>query len=203
MAANNYLPKCVQRLRDNQSAYDRYKIRPRVLRNVSNLDTSTEIFGQKVTFPLGISPSAMHRLAHPEGEVATSRGAANMGVAMCLSSYSNTSLEDVAKQGKGNPYIMQVCVVKDRDITLQLLKRAESKPHSLLSLLIFEVKQVSDSYTDAGYRALFLSVDVPALGRRLNEMRNDFTLPEDLSFPNILSNGHEEFTSGDGGMAYG
>lgn len=46
---------------------------------------------------------------------------------------------------------------------------------------------------DAGYRALFLSVDVPALGRRLNEMRNDFAIPEDLTFPNILSEGGQEF----------
>jgi (S)-2-hydroxy-acid oxidase len=67
--------------------------------------------------------------------------------------------------------MMQMCVVKDRNITLQLLRRAEN----------------------AGYRALFLSVDCPALGRRLNEMRNDFTLPENMTFPNILSEGGQEF----------
>lgn len=62
--------------------------------------------------------------------------------------------------------------------------------------------------TAAGYRAIFVSVDVPVLGRRLNEMRNDFCLPEDLTFPNILSAGNEEFaaspeTKENGPMAYG
>lgn len=82
--------------------------------------------GEQVPFPLGFSPSAMHKLAHPEGEVATSRAAASQGICMGLSSYSTTSLEDVAAQGEGNPYFVQICVLKDRRTTLQLLKRAES-----------------------------------------------------------------------------
>ena len=60
---------------------------------------------------------------------------------------------------------------------------------------------------DAGYRAIWVPVDVPVLGRRLGEMKNNFTLPEDLSFPNILSTGGYEFGSpdakGDGPKAYG
>lgn len=75
--------------------------------------------------PLGLSPSAMQSLAHPEGELATSRAAAKLGVPMCLSSYATTSLEDVIAQSDHNPYMMQICAVKDRSITLQLLKRAE------------------------------------------------------------------------------
>ena len=123
--------------------------------------------------PIGIAPTAMHRLAHIDGEEATSRAAAGMGLPMCLSSYGNTSLENVKLQGNGNPYMMQMCVVKDRDITRQLIQRARA----------------------AGYRAFFVSVDVPVLGRRLNEMRNNFTLPNDLAFPNILSSGGDEFAS--------
>ncbi|KAH7402923.1 FMN-dependent dehydrogenase [Pyrenochaeta sp. MPI-SDFR-AT-0127] len=158
-------------LQDNVSAYDRYKIRPRVLRNVSNVDTSAELLGTKVTFPCGLSPSAMHCLAHPDGELATSRAAAQKNVPMVLSSYSNTSLEDVIAQGSNNPYMMQMCIVRDRNITLQLLERAEKM----------------------GYKALFLSVDVPVLGRRLGEMRSSFILPKNLSFPNILSSGAGDF----------
>ena len=75
--------------------------------------------------PLGISPTAMQRLAHPDGEAATSRAAAGMHLPMCLSSYGNTSLEDVKLQGNGNPYIMQMCIVKDRNVTKQLLQRAQ------------------------------------------------------------------------------
>ena len=69
----------------------------------------------------------MHRLAHPDGEVATSRAAASTGIPMALSSYSTTSLEDVKAEGNDNPYMMQMCIVKDRNITLQLLQRAESE----------------------------------------------------------------------------
>lgn len=69
----------------------------------------------------------MQCLAHPDGELATSRAAASIGVPMCLSSYSTTSLEDVKAQSDGNPYMIQMCVVKDRSITLQLLQRAESQ----------------------------------------------------------------------------
>ena len=70
----------------------------------------------------------MQQLAHPEGELATSRAAANLNVAMCLSSYSNTSLEEIKLQGKDNPYMMQMCIVRDRKLTKQLLRRAEGSP---------------------------------------------------------------------------
>lgn len=91
------------------------------------MDTRAEIFETKVTFPCGLSPSAMHCLAHPDGEIATSRAAAKMNIPMVLSSYSTTSLEDVKAEGFGNPYMMQMCIVRDRNITLQLLERAESE----------------------------------------------------------------------------
>jgi (S)-2-hydroxy-acid oxidase len=77
--------------------------------------------------PLGFSPAAMQRLAHPDGEVATSRIAAKYGIPMCLSSYATASLEEVKAEGRGNPYIMQACIVRDREITRQLIRRARSK----------------------------------------------------------------------------
>ncbi|OAG35730.1 hypothetical protein AYO21_10047 [Fonsecaea monophora] len=212
-------------LRDNIAAYDRYRILPRALRNVQCVDTSTTLFGCQVTFPLGISPSAMHKLAHPEGELATSRAAANMNVSMCLSSYATTSLEDVAAQGRGNPYMMQICVLKDRNRTAQLLERAEGPylaiRHTYFLLLALHFPILSNPTgkirqlltwvsgtkprsprTAAGYKAIFLSVDVPVLGRRLNEFRNNFTLPNDLSFPNILSSGHDEFAKEESSQDY-
>lgn len=165
-------------LQENEDAYNRYRIMPRILRNVSNVDSSKDIFGFKATLPLGLSPSAMQKLAHPEGEIATSRAAAKLGLPMVLSSYSTTSLEEVKQQGQsqGNPYGMQMCIVKDREITRQLLVRAEK----------------------AGYKALFLSVDVPVLGRRLGEMQHQFSLPKDLEFPNIMSTGEDEFGASTG-----
>lgn len=80
----------------------------------------------KVALPFGFSPAASMKLAHPDGELATSRAAAKYGLCMGLSSYSNYPLEDVAAQGTGNPYVMQMCVLRDRALTIQLLERAES-----------------------------------------------------------------------------
>ncbi|KAF9880870.1 fmn-dependent dehydrogenase family protein [Colletotrichum karsti] len=159
-------------LQDNEEAYNRYKILPRILVNVDNIDLSTTIFGAKVSFPLGFSPAAMHKLAHPDGEIATSRAAAKMNICMALSSYATESLENVAAQGLGNPYVMQLCVLRDRQTTIQMLQRAEA----------------------AGYKAIFLSVDTPLLGRRLNEYRNNFTLPDGVEWPNLLSDGKSELS---------
>lgn len=120
----------LDRLHENEAAYDRYKIRPRILVNVDQVDTSTDIFGTKVALPLGFSPAASQSLAHSEGELGVSRAATKYGICMGLSSYSNYSLEDVVSQGTGNPYVMQMCVLRDRSITIQLLERTESM-HSL------------------------------------------------------------------------
>ncbi|CAM1506194.1 Fc.00g058350.m01.CDS01 [Cosmosporella sp. VM-42] len=162
-------------LRDNEEAYNRYKIRPRILINVDNIDISGEIFGQKTALPLGFSPAAMHGLAHPDGELGTSRAAAKYGICMGLSSYATESLENVAAEGKGNPYVMQLCVLRDRETTVQILRRAEA----------------------SGYKAIFLSVDTPLLGRRLNEYRNNFVLPDDMEWPNLLSDGKSELSGQD------
>lgn len=77
--------------------------------------------------PLGFSPTAFQRLAHPDGEMATSRAAAAAGIPMCLSTYANTSVEDVCGAGNGNPYIMQLSVMRSRDANLAILRRAESE----------------------------------------------------------------------------
>lgn len=115
-------------LRDNIAAYGRYKLRPRVLVKIPGIDTSTDIFGSRVSFPLGFSPTALHELAHPDGEAATSRAAANMGIAMALSTYATTPLEDVAAQGTGqNPYAIQLTIPKERSIAVQMIRRAEGR----------------------------------------------------------------------------
>lgn len=67
----------------------------------------------------------MHKMAHPDGELATSRAAAKFNIGMALSSYATESMENVAAQGAGNPYVMQLCVLRDRETTLQILQRAE------------------------------------------------------------------------------
>lgn len=116
----------MHRLRENES-YDRYMIRPRVLRNLSSLDTSTTIFGQKVKFPFGFSPTAMQTLAHPDGEEGTSKACANFDTLMGLSNYSTKELEKVIAHGSGNPYVMQMSLLKKKDAMIQMIKRAEGE----------------------------------------------------------------------------
>lgn len=168
-------------LRDNENAYDRYKIRPRVLRNVSNLDPTTKVFGTTVAFPLALSPLAMQGLAHPDGEIATSRAAAAMNIPMGLSTYATSNLEDVIAQGSGNPYAMQLSLLKNKDAMARMIQRAEK----------------------AGYKALLVTLDCARLGRRLNEYRNAFVLPRGLEFPNMFP-GVDVTTMADGDdrMAY-
>ncbi|KAG9576675.1 FMN-dependent dehydrogenase, partial [Aureobasidium melanogenum] len=158
-------------LKDNEAAFNRYKIRPRVMINVAKIDLETEIFGTKVkeitTAPFGFSPAAMHGLAHPDGELATSRAAANANICMGLSVFATQSLEDVIAQRTSNPYFMHISMIKDKVACANTIKRAEA----------------------AGYKAIFLSVDVPVLGQRLNEHKNKFELPDGLEWPNLTAVG--------------
>lgn len=82
--------------------------------------------------PLGFAPAAAHKLAHPIGEIGTSRVAARNGIPMCLSTYSTMSLEDVIAEEAGNPYAMQVSFFQDKEVTRQLIQRAESAYRNLV-----------------------------------------------------------------------
>ena len=152
-------------LRENSSAYHKYRIRPRVLRDVSSIDSSVEIFGHKNSIPLGVAPTAMQKLAHSDGEVGTARACKSMGVAMGLSSFATASLEEVAEASEGNPNVLQLYLFEEREHSRELLKRAKK----------------------AGFKAVFLTVDTPFLGRRNQEIRNQFKLPPHLSIGNFPS----------------
>ncbi|OKL56587.1 hypothetical protein UA08_08128 [Talaromyces atroroseus] len=154
----------------NETAYDRYRIMPRILRDVSKVDTSANMFGTKVAMPFGFSPAAMHCLAHEDGELGTSRAAAKAGVPMGLSQWATKSLEEVIAAGKSVqstncciPYGIQTSGAARKEDIVTLIKRAEK----------------------AGFKALLLTVDAPTIGRRLNEYRNGIDLPENLKFPNL------------------
>ncbi|KAJ5161816.1 FMN-dependent dehydrogenase [Penicillium capsulatum] len=151
-------------IRENESSYDRYMIRPRVLRNISSLDPSTSILGCKVKFPFGFSPTAMQTLAHPDGEEGTSKACANFNTLMGLSNYSTIDLEKVIAHGAGNPYVMHTSLLKNKNAMIRMIKRAEV----------------------SGYKALFVTLDVPFLGRRLNEFRNNFGVPKGMEYPNLF-----------------
>ena len=112
-------------LRENHAAYDRIKLRYRVLRDISRRDTATTVLGQRIAMPVIVAPTAFHKLANPEGEVATVRAAGNAGTLMILSTLSTTSIEDVLAAAAG-PVWFQLYVYKDRGATKALVERAEA-----------------------------------------------------------------------------
>src|SRR5580700_6259365 len=82
-------------LRWNEEAFQRIRLKPRVLVDVSKLNTRVSLFGQEYAFPILLAPTAGHKLLHAEGELAAARGAGAAGTAMVLSCFSGTRLEDV------------------------------------------------------------------------------------------------------------
>ena len=83
-------------IRWNREAFDKLSLRPRVLVDVEKIDTSVELFGQKLDFPILLAPTALHRLVHPEGEVETARGAGTAKLTFVVSSFSTRRFEDIA-----------------------------------------------------------------------------------------------------------
>lgn len=150
-------------LLENSQAYGKYRIRPRVLRDISLIDTSVSVFGSKSPIPLGIAPTAMQCLAHPEGEVATARACRKAGMVMGLSSFATCTLEDIAEASGHNPKVLQLYLFEEREHSRKLIQRAKK----------------------AGYKAVFLTVDTPMLGRRNLEIRNQFKLPKPYKIANF------------------
>ncbi|PWN91044.1 FMN-dependent alpha-hydroxy acid dehydrogenase [Acaromyces ingoldii] len=150
-------------LRANNEAYDRYVFVPRYFKDVRKVDTTTVCLGKKVAFPVGISPSAMHSLCHQDAEVATARAAAERGINMILSTYTNTPVDVVAGELGGMALGQQLSKVLDEGINQSIIDNAEA----------------------AGASALFVTVDCPWLGRRLGDYRNSFAPPTDMPFPSF------------------
>jgi len=145
-------------------AFEKYRLRSRVLVDVSSVDTSTNVLGNKIKFPLCISPAGLQKMAHVDGELATSRACASFNINMAISSFSNYDLESVIHEGGGRVgYAMQLYMMKDRDLQQRLVERAERY----------------------GCKAILLTADSPVLGVRWNEWRNDFRTPAGMGFPNI------------------
>ncbi len=150
-------------LADNEAAWQRLRLRPKVLRDVGGVDPATTVLGQRVAAPILVAPTAYHRMAHDEGETATARGTAAAGTLMCVSTLATVSLEDVAAAAPGAPRWFQLYIRRDRAVTEELVKRAVA----------------------AGYSAIVLTVDVPVLGRRWRDERNDFSLPTGMLMANV------------------
>ncbi|HEX3327607.1 MAG TPA: alpha-hydroxy acid oxidase [Actinomycetota bacterium] len=136
-------------LTESVTAFSRWRFRPRVLVDVSKVDISTEVLGTPVSMPVGLAPTALQRLAHPEGEVASARAAAEAGVVFCLSTLGSRTIEDVG-EAASKPRWFQLYVHRDRGISKALIERAEA----------------------AGFDALVVTVDLPVVGYRERDLKN-------------------------------
>ncbi len=150
-------------LRRNREAYARWALRPRILADVSRRDTHAVVLGERISMPVLVAPTSFHALLHPEGEVATAKGAAAAGTIMVGSTIATKPLEEVAAAVDA-PRWFQLYVYKDRTVTANLVQRA----------------------VKAGYKALCVTVDTPVLGRRERDERNAFTLPPGLGIANLV-----------------
>jgi isopentenyl diphosphate isomerase/L-lactate dehydrogenase-like FMN-dependent dehydrogenase len=164
-------------LQANVDAWAHWQLHPRVLAGLPSVSCSTSVLGDQVSMPVAVAPTAIQNLAHPDGEVATARGAAEAGALMILSSLATSPLEKVAAAVPAAVRWMQIYILRDRPRTADLVSRV----------------------ADHGFRALVLTVDAPVSGLRLREWRTEVRLPKDLTLPN-LAGASTERAARDGGF---
>src|SRR2546423_7222250 len=162
-------------LRENVAGWERLKLYYRVLAGVKDRELATTVLGQKISMPICVAPTAFHKLACTEGEIAAAKAARAAGTLFILSSLSNTAMEDVFARA-GSPRWFQLYIYRDRGVTAELVKRAEA----------------------AGAEAIVLTVDAPGLGTRERDSRNNFRLPNGLKVENLAPLGKGDLPEVDG-----
>jgi L-lactate dehydrogenase (cytochrome) len=149
----------------NVDAFARYQFEPRVLRDVSDLDTSTTLLGRSMRMPLIIAPTGYTRIAHSQGELAVARAARRAGIPYSLSTMGTRSIEEIASVSDADKWF-QIYTWRDRPLVEELVGRAKA----------------------AGYTTVWLTVDTAVLGRRERDVRRGFTLPPKIG-PGTLIDG--------------
>jgi isopentenyl diphosphate isomerase/L-lactate dehydrogenase-like FMN-dependent dehydrogenase len=141
----------------NLEAFDRWRLRPRVLVDVGSVSTTTTVLGHEVSMPILVSPVAHQRQAHPDGELAVARAAAAAGTIMCIPSFAMSPPGEVAAAAPDGTQWFQLYWHPDRGMTSSMLDQAR----------------------DAGCTAIVFTVDLPRLGGRERDVRTGFALAED------------------------
>jgi 4-hydroxymandelate oxidase len=147
---------------ENRTAFNRIKINQRVMVDVSKIDTRFRLFRRDHPFPIFLAPVGYHKLAHPEGELESVRGADLAESTFCAASFSTVAYEAV-KQTSRRPLWFQLYIQTDRGFTKELVQRVLS----------------------AGCEAICVSVDVPVNGPRDRELRAGFKLPSGVERANL------------------
>jgi 4-hydroxymandelate oxidase len=168
-------------LRENTAGWEKLQLYYHVLAGVGPREMKTTMLGQPISMPIAVAPTAFHKLACEDGEIAAAKAAKAAGTLFILSSLSNTAMESVFPEA-ASPRWFQLYIYKDREVTRALVQRAEA----------------------AGAEAIVLTVDAPGLGTRERDVRNRFTLPEGLCVENLspLGKGKMPDVIGSGLAAY-
>ncbi|XP_046450627.1 hydroxyacid oxidase 1-like isoform X2 [Daphnia pulex] len=154
-----------QTLRDNREAFKRWRLMPRVLRGVEHRLMATTALGYPMSAPIGIAPTAMQKMAHEMGELATAKAASDEGIVYVLSTVATSTIEEVSEAApKGNNWF-QLYIYKDRQVTVDMVRRAEQ----------------------ANFKALVVTVDTVILGRRLATERNELSNTGSSSSNNFVA----------------
>ncbi|XP_071511053.1 2-Hydroxyacid oxidase 1-like [Diadema antillarum] len=160
-----------QTYKDSIASFSRYRFRPQVLADVSTRSLSTTVLGETISFPVGASPTALHTLAHKDGEIATAKGVAAANTILVQSSFSNKLVSEVAASAPKGLRWIQAYLFKDRRITEHLIKEAER----------------------AGYKAIVFTIDSPVPGPNYG-LEDDYSFfTEDQQIHNNLEFGLAEF----------
>ena len=151
-------------LRRNSEAFDNCDLVPNILNSVGEPDLSTTIFGKKIDMPIFLSPTAMQRLYHYDGDKASARAAEKFGTFYSMSSMANTTMEEISNVSSG-PKLFQLYVHKDKSITDDLIERSKR----------------------SGFDAMCLTVDTLVAGNRERDHRTGFTTPPKLTLQSLIS----------------
>ena len=139
-------------MRANREAFERRRLRPRMLTGNTERDLSVEVLGMHSPTPFLLAPIGVLSIAHPEGEMAVARAAASLGIPFCLSTAASSSIEDIAEAMGDAPRWFQLYWINDREIVASLLARAEA----------------------AGYTGVVVTLDTPILGWRPRDLRKAY-----------------------------
>ena len=148
---------------NNVSSYKNYYFRPRVLRDVASISTTTTLLGGQIPFPVMIAPTGFDRIAHSQGELAVARAAKRSGIPYSLSTMGTRSIEEVAEVNDGRKWF-QVYVWRDKPLLKEMLERASV----------------------SGYEGIMITVDTAVLGRRERDVRRGFSLPPKVGLDTII-----------------
>jgi L-lactate dehydrogenase (cytochrome) len=148
-----------------RQAFQDVEFHPSILRDVSTVDTSCEIWGGPSALPFGIAPTGFTRLMQTEGETAGAGAAGAAGIPFTLSTLGTTSIEGVKAANPDGRNWFQLYVMRQKEISYGLVERAAA----------------------AGFDTLFFTVDTPVAGARLRDKRNGFSIPPQLTLGTIVN----------------